>query len=114
MYLIEFLFDVLSVAVCHQGQICKKADTCLNLYPCVIKYYFILSYLAESRNGQMLTGQMPLLRQNNYKLYNTHHYKLSVSSGHLLIDVACVHAHTHTHTHTYSVSVTLQSLSQSP
>ena len=32
--------------VCHQGQICKKADTCLNLYPCVIKYYLILSYLS--------------------------------------------------------------------
>ena len=27
--------------VCHQGQICKKADLCLNLYPCVIKYYLI-------------------------------------------------------------------------
>ena len=26
---------------CHQGQICKKADTCLNLYPCVIKYYLL-------------------------------------------------------------------------
>ena len=24
--------------VCHQGQICKKADLSLNLYPCVIKY----------------------------------------------------------------------------
>ena len=32
--------------VCHQGQIGKKADTCLNLYPCVIKYYLILSYLS--------------------------------------------------------------------
>ena len=28
--------------------------------------------LAESPNGQMLTGQMPILEQNNYKLYNTH------------------------------------------
>ena len=26
-----------------QGQICKKADTCLNLYPCVIKYYLLSS-----------------------------------------------------------------------
>ena len=33
--------------VCHQGQICKKADTCLNLYPCVIKYYLILSLRAR-------------------------------------------------------------------
>ena len=35
--------------VCHQGQICRKADTCLNLYPSVIKYYFIflLSLLCE-------------------------------------------------------------------
>ena len=31
------------VLLCHQGQIWKKADTCLNLYPCVIKYYLILS-----------------------------------------------------------------------
>ena len=28
---------------CHQGQICKKADLCLSIYPCVIKYYLILS-----------------------------------------------------------------------
>ena len=29
--------------VCLQGQICKKADWCLNLYPCVIKYILSLS-----------------------------------------------------------------------
>jgi len=34
--------------VCHQGQICEKADLCLNLNPCVIKYYLILSYLISS------------------------------------------------------------------
>ena len=33
----------MNVSVCHQGQICEKADLCLNLYPCVIKYYLILS-----------------------------------------------------------------------
>ena len=27
--------------VCHQGQICKKAESCVNLYPCVIKYYLM-------------------------------------------------------------------------
>ena len=42
--LFVFLFDVLSVAVrvCHQGQICEKADLCLNLYPSVIKHYYVL------------------------------------------------------------------------
>ena len=40
--LFVFLFDVLSVAVCHQVQTCKKADLCLNLYPCVIKYCLII------------------------------------------------------------------------
>ena len=43
--LFVFLFDVLSVAVfvIRDRYICKKADLCLNLYPCVIKYYLILS-----------------------------------------------------------------------
>ena len=34
--------------VCHQGQICKKANLCLNLYPCVIKYYLSLWNLTVS------------------------------------------------------------------
>ena len=29
--------------VCHQEQICKKDDLCLNLYPWVIKYYYLIS-----------------------------------------------------------------------
>ena len=41
--LFVFLFEIVSVRcrVCHLGQICKKADLCLNLYPCVIKYYLL-------------------------------------------------------------------------
>ena len=36
------MFDVLSVAVfVIRDRFEKKADTCLNLYPCVIKYYLI-------------------------------------------------------------------------
>ena len=27
--------------VWHRGQICKEAESCLNLYPCVVKYYLI-------------------------------------------------------------------------
>ena len=27
--------------VCHQGQICRKAELFLNLYPCVIKHYLL-------------------------------------------------------------------------
>ena len=39
------LFDVLSVAVFVIGdRFVKKADLCVNLYPCVIKYYLILSF----------------------------------------------------------------------
>ena len=38
--LFVFLFDVLGLAaLVHQRQICKKANLCLNIYPCVIKYY---------------------------------------------------------------------------
>ena len=45
-YLIECLFDVLSVAV--------FADTCLNLDPCVIKYYLISSvFVVLLRDGQI-------------------------------------------------------------
>ena len=44
----KFVWCIECCCVCHQGQIWKKADTCLNLYPCVIKYYLILSYLSLS------------------------------------------------------------------
>ena len=38
------LFDVLSVTVfVIRDRFVKKADLCLNLYPCVIKYYLIMS-----------------------------------------------------------------------
>ena len=41
--LFVFLFDVLSVAVfVIRERFVKKADLCLNLDLCVIKYYFIL------------------------------------------------------------------------
>ena len=48
--------------VCHQGQICKKAETCLNLYPCVIKYYLIsLCFLPST--------ELPCLKSSRSK-YN--------------------------------------------
>ena len=46
-----FLFDVLSVAVfVIRERFVKKADLCLNLYPCIIRYNWaiiiiLLSYL---------------------------------------------------------------------
>ena len=41
---VSLLFDVLSVAVfVIRDRFAKKADTCLNLYPCVIKYSLSLS-----------------------------------------------------------------------
>ena len=43
IYILVWCFEC--CCVCHQGQICEKADLCLNLYPCVIKYYLILSCL---------------------------------------------------------------------
>ena len=48
--LFGFLFDVLSQCcrVCHQGQICKKADLCLNLYTCAIKYYLFSVSVSRS------------------------------------------------------------------
>ena len=50
--LFVFLFDVLSQCcrVCHQGQICKKADLCLNLYSCAIKYYLFSVSVSLSRS----------------------------------------------------------------
>ena len=43
IYILVWCFEC--CCVCHQGQICEKADLCLNLYPCVIKHYLILSCL---------------------------------------------------------------------
>ena len=46
LQLFVFSFDLLSVAVfdTRDRVVKKKADLCLNLYPCVIKYYLILSH----------------------------------------------------------------------
>ena len=46
--LFVFLFDVLSAAmfVIRDRFVKKKKPACLNLYPCVIKYYLVLSYIS--------------------------------------------------------------------
>ena len=56
--------------VCHQGQICKKDNSCLNLYPCVIKYYLISGIRLRSL----------LLSQNWKPVSSLLHTDLSVSS----------------------------------
>ena len=45
-YLYSCLTYWVLLCLSYQGQICKKADLCLNLYPCVIKYDLI--YLSLS------------------------------------------------------------------
>ena len=44
LFLFLFLFDVRCCRICHQGQICKKVDLCLNRCLCVIKYSLSLSF----------------------------------------------------------------------
>ena len=47
--LFVFLFDVMSVAVfVIRNRFVKKADLCLNLFPCVIKYYVLSVCLSLS------------------------------------------------------------------
>ena len=67
--LFVFLFDVLSVAVfvirerfVRKKDKRKKADLCLNLYSCVMKYYLILSLyslrISPNRDGAILVRSL--------------------------------------------------------
>ena len=50
-----FVWRIECCCICHQGLICTKADMCwLNLYPCVIKYYFISRSLSVPHSHRLV------------------------------------------------------------
>ena len=94
------LFEVFSVAVfVIRDRFVKKADLCLNLDPCVIKYSLSLSFaLFDS-----LSVSLPLSVAFSLCLWLCLSVCVSLSvSVSLSLSLSLSHTHTHTHTHTQS------------